>query len=245
MDWDFWGINEKQENTIKKTLTVLTGYLVASGAVAAGFDCDKAHGNIEKMICADSELSALDSELLPIYQQARKATNNSQSFKDNGKQALHWRSEHCKDKACLVKWYQDRKAELSAMIKPQKKTKQSSNEHCVTDGKEITLTGTMKIGQFAGPPNFESVKDSDKLLTYWYLETPKPLCTVTDSSLEGKTLEKIEPQSRFQLVISQQLDQLNQLFNQKASVTALPFTAHTGYHQTPLVLDVKHLEKED
>ncbi len=211
---------------MKKTLIVLTSYFIASGAVAASFDCDKAHSNIEKMICADSELSALDSELLPIYQQARKATNNSQSFKDNGKQALRWRSEHCKDKACLVKWYHDRKAELSAMIKSQKNTEQSSHKHCVTDGKEITLTGTMKIGQFAGPPNFESVKDGDKLLT-------------------GKKLEKIEPQSRFQLAITQQLDQLNQLFNQKASVTALPFTAHTGYHQTPLVLDVKHLEKED
>ncbi len=230
---------------MKKILIVLTSYLIASGVAAASFDCDKAHGNIEKMICADSELSTLDSELLPIYQQARKATNNSQSFKDNGKQALCWRSDHCKDKACLVKWYQDRKAELSAMIKPQKKTKQQSNGHCITDGKEITLTGTMKIGQFAGPPNFESVKDGDRLLTYWYLETPKQLCAVTDPSLEDKTLEKIEPQSRFQLVITQQPDQLNQLFNQKASVTAVPFTAHNGYHQTPLVLDVKHLEKED
>ncbi len=88
-------------------------------------------------------------------------------------------------------------SKLSTLIKSQKNMEQPNNKHCVTDGKKITLTSTMKIGQFAGPPNFESVKDGDKL------------------------------------------------FNQKASVTAMPFTAHTDYHQTPLVLDVKHLEKED
>ncbi len=121
----------------------------------------------------------------------------------------------------------------------------AASSDCVTDGQEITLTGTMKVGQFAGPPNFESVKDGDKLLTYWYLETPKPLCAFTDSSLEGKALEKIEPQSRFQLVIKQQLNKLNEMFNQNASITAVPFTAHTGYHQTPLVLEVKQFEKVD
>ncbi len=35
---------------MKKILIVLAGYLIASGAVVASFDCDKAHGNIEKMI---------------------------------------------------------------------------------------------------------------------------------------------------------------------------------------------------
>ncbi len=230
---------------MKKPLTLFIACLLTSGATAASFDCDKASSDIEKMICADSELSALDSELLSIYQQARKATNNSQAFKDNGKQALRWRSEHCKDKACLLKWYQERKAELSAMITKPQNAAQADNNNCVTDGQEITLTGTMKIGQFAGPPNFENVKDGDKLLTYWYLETPKPLCVLTDSSLEGKAPEKTEPQSRFQLVIKQQLDKLNEMFNQKASITAVPFTAHTPYHQTPLVLKVKQFDKVD
>ncbi len=35
---------------MKKILIVLTSYLIASGAVAASFDCDKTHSNIEKMI---------------------------------------------------------------------------------------------------------------------------------------------------------------------------------------------------
>ncbi len=43
--------------------------LVLSGAVqAASFDCAKAQSKVEKMICADAELSKLDEEMATVYQ---------------------------------------------------------------------------------------------------------------------------------------------------------------------------------
>lgn len=192
------------------------------------------------MICADKELSAMDSELLPIYQQARKATNNSKAFRNNGKKALRWRTKNCKNKACLIKWYKNRKAELLQIT--QSNTVKPNTDSCVTDGKKITVTGILRKGTFAGPPNYESVENGDKLITYHYLETDKPMCAFIDTSLfEGTSLEKIEPQRHFQLVIPEIVGLSDEILNKKIKVTAIPYTQHTGYHQTPLLLDVKEL----
>ncbi len=215
--------------------------LLAPIAYSASFNCSKAHSKIEKMICADKELSAMDSELLPIYQQARKATNNSKAFRNNGKKTLRWRNKNCKNKACLVKWYKDRRAELLQIT--QSNSTDRNTDSCVTDGKEITLTGVLRKGTFAGPPNFESVANGDTLMTYHYLETDKPMCAFIDTSLEGTSLEKIEPQQHFQLFITKHFDIAKKSLNNKIKITAIPYTGHTIYHYTPLVLEIKQLTK--
>lgn len=206
---------------------------------AASFDCTKAHSQIEKMICADPQLSKLDSELLPIYQKARKAANNSKAFRNNGKKALRWREKNCKNKACLVKWYQDRKAEL---LEITHSLPSANKKHCVTDGQPITLTGMLRRDTYPGPPNFTSVLEGDELRIYWVLVTPKPMCSFARSLATDK-LEKIEPQNLFHLVITEYTSAYKQLVNQKVKMTANPFTQHTAYHQTPLLLEVKTLTK--
>lgn len=206
---------------------------------AASFDCAKAYSQIEKMICADPQLSQLDSELLPIYQKARKATNDSKAFRDNGKKALRWRSKNCKDKACLIQWYQDRKTEL---VQIAEQNKINNKQPCVTDGKPITLTGKIIEKTYPGPPNFESITEGDKALTAWFLVIDKPICALADTELTGEHLENIEPQKTFQLVLKNH-EPHNDLLNKTASVTATPYTRHTAYHQTPLLLEVKTLTK--
>ncbi len=219
--------------------TLLISCLHIPIAFSASFNCSKAHSKIEKMICTDAELSAMDSELLPIYQQARKATNNSKAFRDNGRAALRWRTESCKDKACLVRWYNNRKAEL---LKIAQSNIVNTNTHgCVTDNKEITLTGRLKEGTYVGPPNFESIENGDKLMSYYYLETDKSMCAFTNQSFDGISLEKIKPQRYFHLVIMDKYPNLVKQLNKKITVTAVPYTRHTAYHQTPLLLTVKKL----
>lgn len=208
---------------------------------SASFDCAKAHSQIEKMICTDPQLSKLDSELLPIYQKARKANNNSKAFRDNGKKALRWRSKNCKDKACLVQWYQDRKAELLE-ISQTHSMPSANKKYCVTDGQSITLTGMLRRNTYPGPPNFTSTLEGDELRTYWVLVIPKPMCSFS-RSLETDKLEKIEPQKYFHLVITKYTNAYKQLLNQKVKITATPYTRHTAYHQTPLLLEVETMVK--
>ena len=42
----------------------------ATNAEAASFDCAKARTAVEKMICADAELSKLDDEMAAVHRQA-------------------------------------------------------------------------------------------------------------------------------------------------------------------------------
>ena len=60
-------------------LAALTGCVLASpAAVAEGpaFDCRKASGSVEKVICADGDLSALDRSLAATYAAARRQAGN-------------------------------------------------------------------------------------------------------------------------------------------------------------------------
>jgi uncharacterized protein YecT (DUF1311 family) len=51
----------------------LVSPLAASPAAAASFDCAKARTKVEKLICADPQLSRQDSELAAAYGEAQKA----------------------------------------------------------------------------------------------------------------------------------------------------------------------------
>lgn len=48
-------------------------FTVASGASAASFDCSRARTKVEKLICADVELSRADEEMAAAYDKARRS----------------------------------------------------------------------------------------------------------------------------------------------------------------------------
>lgn len=87
----------------------------ASGAFAASFDCNKAKSDTEKLICKDTETSALDAKLQQAYKAAQAATD------DAGKKTLteeqrHWIAytrDLCADEACLQQAYTARIALLA------------------------------------------------------------------------------------------------------------------------------------
>jgi uncharacterized protein len=88
-------------------------------AWSASFDCQKAHGATEKMVCADPELSKLDEQLAQTYRGALK-TLTSQVKNDNAppdtpakliQEQRHWITyvrDICEDIDCLRKAYQER-----------------------------------------------------------------------------------------------------------------------------------------
>lgn len=78
---------------------------------AASFNCAKVSTKVEKMICADPELSRLDEELAQAYSEALKKNLDAEAFKQ---QQLEWikNQSHCKDTVCLKDLYQQRLADL-------------------------------------------------------------------------------------------------------------------------------------
>ena len=91
--------------------------LVFSGAAsAASFDCAKASTRIEKAICADAGLSALDEHLGRFYFAAReRLAENASCIVADQQQWLRAQRNPCADVACLKKAYLSRLAELVAL----------------------------------------------------------------------------------------------------------------------------------
>lgn len=92
---------------------------VAAMSHAAGFDCRRARTQVEKTICADAELSRLDSEMNELYRQIRAETRGVDG--ETGWQVDPVASENarwlegrnqCRDAACIRSAYQQRIAQL-------------------------------------------------------------------------------------------------------------------------------------
>ena len=91
----------------------------AAMAEGPSFDCSSASGSVEKLICNDNELSALDRKLAGVYAAAsKKATDEhppvlkaEQRGWIKGRNDC-WKSEN--SRACTEKAYQSRIAELQA-----------------------------------------------------------------------------------------------------------------------------------
>jgi uncharacterized protein len=86
--------------------------LVAANAGAASFDCTKAASRIEKLICADAELSRLDSELGQLYDDARRAAGTDLATLKRAQRAWLKQREDCGDSDCVARAYRQRIAEL-------------------------------------------------------------------------------------------------------------------------------------
>jgi len=90
------------------------GLLTASAPVqAAGFNCKYAKTQVEKLICADPELSKLDDEMKSLYDQVKSETTGvdgetGQVRDPAGQAQTLWREkvrDACTDAACLKKAY--------------------------------------------------------------------------------------------------------------------------------------------
>lgn len=92
-------------------LLILVLTLTPVMATAASFDCRKATTNVEKLICADAELSLMDDELTERYQFLRKQNNANANVVTSQRRWLAERNT-CSDSSCLQGSYRHRLDEL-------------------------------------------------------------------------------------------------------------------------------------
>lgn len=96
-------------------LPILISLCLHGQAQGASFDCDKTLTKVEKIICSNPELSALDEELDKVYREALQKAPDQSALK---LQQLGWLKERnsCKDTSCLNVQYLLRNGELSRII---------------------------------------------------------------------------------------------------------------------------------
>lgn len=203
---------------------------ICSQAQSASFDCTKAGTDTEKMICNNAELSRLDSELLPIYQQARRVTNNSANFKANGRNAIKWRNQNCTTVSCLSNWYRNRKIELDNIID----SRYVPSPSCLVENRHTELKGVIKKETF-------NHWDTGSPMVYWILHTNQPICTY-EVELGDNRYTQLQNQSEFQLVISD-YSRYKKYVNKEVIVHGIPYSSHTAYHIKDMLITVENIEE--
>jgi uncharacterized protein len=113
-----------QTTSFKKVICLALawgGACLAGSAMAQGptYDCKKANGSIEKMICADPELGALDRTLAVVYAAALRKANNERPpvLKAEQRGWVKGRNDCWKaegKQACVTDAYRRRITELQA-----------------------------------------------------------------------------------------------------------------------------------
>lgn len=91
----------------------LLGLFAASAAQAASFDCNKAKTPLEKTICSDMKLSALDDELNATYKAVAEQSGNKEAIRRWQREWLKsYEVTSCKDAACWQTQFSERIAAL-------------------------------------------------------------------------------------------------------------------------------------
>ncbi len=90
--------------------------LVTAGSIhGASFDCSKAGSEVEKLICADAELSKLDEAMDDVYQEAFKTRGKVDVIKSQWQWLKNERNT-CNAVECLRKAYKTRIQELTSLL---------------------------------------------------------------------------------------------------------------------------------
>lgn len=114
------GKSERRQAIMAKLSFVLLAFCLAPGAHAASFDCGKATMKVEKMICADPKISALDDALARAYQNMMSKASIDQKKRVLAEQR-HWLKytrNACSDLICFKHAYWSRQAELETFFEP-------------------------------------------------------------------------------------------------------------------------------
>ncbi|MBV8465615.1 MAG: hypothetical protein JO218_06690 [Burkholderiales bacterium] len=96
---------------------VIACFLSSPSVRAAGFDCSKAAEGIEKLICADPELSRLDSDLNAVFRSKSGRLAHEYCVAQS-----NWiqRRDACKDRLCVKGLYETRINNISTVGKAAK-----------------------------------------------------------------------------------------------------------------------------
>lgn len=125
----------------KKSYLLISLLIASPSLLAASFDCSKAGTTVEKMICADEQVSKLDSDLSSAYKGALEKTESKDRLKQ---EQLKWLKERnqCATADCLVGVYKARVGILN--VASQNSANSKTNADASSDG-------------FKGEPDMQSV----------------------------------------------------------------------------------------
>ena len=105
-------------------------------------------------------------------------------------------------------------------------------------GNEVRIGGWITKRTYAGPPNYQSIQSGDMPETIHVLHMDKPACVhPAQTDLENEAADNI---GEAQLVVMERgsFKAASRLIGRHVWVTGRFFSAHSGHHHTPVLLEV-------
>jgi uncharacterized protein YecT (DUF1311 family) len=103
-------------------------FFVATDAISASFNCQKANSNVEIMICTNPELSRLDEVLSNQYKYTLNSSPDKSLLKSEQKLWLNTQRKNCNtDYNCLINAYKERIVSLADVNASTSKANASNN----------------------------------------------------------------------------------------------------------------------
>lgn len=105
------------------------------------FDCAKASGPVENLICTDAELAGMDRKLADEYQKVLKAVSDKGALESSQRAWIAGRNDCSKAKdmrSCVVEAYQHRTVEL-VIADPSHQPALAVSYRCPTQTKNFTM----------------------------------------------------------------------------------------------------------
>ncbi|RBQ26357.1 lysozyme inhibitor LprI family protein [Arcobacter sp. CECT 9188] len=96
-------------------LKILIPFLFCNLLLGASFNCTKASSNVEKMICADVQLSELDSQMGNLYKKVSQNVNDKKQFLNNQRSWIKDR-EKCTTSDCISLLTRNRITQLEDLV---------------------------------------------------------------------------------------------------------------------------------
>lgn len=148
--------------------------LAAAPVPAPSFSCDKAGTKVEKMVCSDSELSELDSDLAEAFGVAIRHASEKTQIRGAQKRWLNSVRNVCADKECVRRAYYARINQLQAetMRKPASDNQESQEGaifevRCDHSRGELVIAGRTTAHDISELAKTESyLVDPDRLTEY-------------------------------------------------------------------------------
>lgn len=206
--------------------------LIPSITYAASFDCNKAHSDVEKLICNTPELSKADDELYVDYLQAKLVTGNSDEFKKLAKKNWDLRTKNCDTKQCLLDWYKRSTVIYRNVAASHPIEEQDVSGTTYYYGSSVKIKGTLTRESKASG-GYPSIRTDD---------------VISVSSRTPDEAESDEPGEWGVAVMQLAMTDKSQWryfennINSKAWVTCNLYHAHTGHHYTPVMCLVENID---
>ena len=125
---------------------------------------------------------------------------------------------------------------FAACLMAAASTSNAANAACMSLKKAhatATISGTLTVQSFPGPPNYESVANGDAEEKALILKLAKPTCAEDGQSIDASTkFARVHVSSHIPAL----LDVLNAAVGRHVTVHGEAFGAETGHHHAPLVL---------